>query len=117
MRKLKTRTTWLALATAMLLGTSLSQASQDSRQIYINGERLDAFGMSLVDQLNCDAPVPNGRYWLNFITGEWGYQGGPTQGVIGNCRTAQPQSDRRYVEDRIFEQSGASIIQNPVYSQ
>ena len=117
MRKLNTRTTRLVLATAMFLGTSLSQASQDSRQIYINGERLDALGIALVDQLNCDARVPNGRYWLNMTTGAWGYQGGPMQGVVGNCQAAEQQGDHRYVEDRIFEQSGVSIVQNPVYSR
>ena len=88
-----------------------------SRQIYINGERLDARGIALVDQLSCGARVPNGRYWLNMITGAWGYEGGPIQGVVGHCQTAEPRGEQRYIEDRIFEQSGISIIHNPVYSQ
>jgi hypothetical protein len=76
MRRLKTQITWLALGMTALLGASLSEAGQDSRQIYINGERLDARGIALVDQLSCGARVPNGRYWLNMTTGAWGYDKG-----------------------------------------
>ena len=46
-----------------------SQAGQNTRQIYVNGERLDALGIAIVDQLNCGDAVPNSRYWLNLNTG------------------------------------------------
>ena len=39
------------------------------------------------------------------------------QGVAGNCQAAEPQAKGGYIEDRIFERSGISIIQNPVYTQ
>lgn len=110
-------TAQLVTAVALLTLACASQAGQYNRQIYINGERLDALGIAAVDRLSCGNTVPNGRYWLNLKTGAWGYEGGPMEGLIGNCQAAEPEAKSGYIEDRIFEQSGISIIQSPVYSQ
>ena len=117
MGALKTAATGFILAISLALGATSSYAGQPSRQIYVNGERLDALGIAIVDQLNCGERVPNGLYWLNIHTGAWGFEGGPMQGVVGNCAATKPQAESRYIEDRIFERSGISIIQNPVYAR
>ena len=104
--------------TIALAGTVVgSFAGQIQRDIYVNGVRLDAVRIAVLDQLNCGERVPNGLYWLDTTTGAWGFEGGPMQGVVGNCTATQQQNHGGYMEDRIFEKSGISIIQSPVYSQ
>ena len=117
MKKLNVRAALIALAAITVLCASPVQAGQNGRQIYVNGERLDARSIAVLEQLNCGERVPNGLYWIDLNTGAWGYEGGPMQGVVGNCRAAESKKESPYVEDRIFEKSGISIIQNPVYSQ
>jgi hypothetical protein len=117
MKKFNIRAALIALAITAVVCAYPVQAGQNARHIYMNGERLDALGVAIIDQLNCGERVPNGLYWINVNTGAWGYEGGPMQGTVGNCRATEPKADSRYVEDRIFEQSGISIIQNPVYSR
>ena len=93
---------------------SVSHAGQNKRNIYINGERMNARQMALVDRWNCGERVPNGSYWLKN-NGEWGFENGPMEGVIGKCEAAETKQKSRYIEDQIFEDSGISIIQGPVY--
>lgn len=50
-------------------------------------------------------------------------EGGPVQGWLPECQRVAKRgggsgssvSGSRYVEDRVFERSGLSMIQNPVY--
>jgi hypothetical protein len=71
-----------------------------------------------LDQINCNVTVPPGRYWLDVNTGAWGYEGGPQQGVVGDCGEQLAQespAQGEYIEDRIFNETGVSLILNPVY--
>jgi len=57
--------------------------------IWINGTRLTADQVRTLASHNCGV-VASGRYWLDFRTGIWGYEGGPAQGRLGDaCRGAQ----------------------------
>ena len=114
---------WAVVASiGLLLGAGQSGAqSLAQRNIVLNGQHLDALNVVALDYLNCGRPVPDGRYWVNWITRTWGYEGGPAQGRVETCTrganptNARPSGSSRYIEDRIFERSGVSIIQNPVY--
>jgi hypothetical protein len=83
-----------------LLGVILSVVfSSDSlaqnlgRQVIVNGELLNGMELRLLDALNCQTLVPNGRYWLNGRTGAWGYEGGPQVSVVGaQCAPNQPRA-------------------------
>lgn len=62
---------------------SLSQSTLAfQRYVIVNGEPMAASQLTLLDQLHGEY-IPNGRYWLNYNTGEWGYEDGPAQGVLG----------------------------------
>jgi hypothetical protein len=112
----------VAALIGMLLGAGESGAqSPAQRSIVLNGQHLNAPSIAALDALNCGQRVPNGRYWVNWGTRTWGYQGGPAQGRVHDCTRSANQTgarqsgSSRYIEDRIFERSGVSIIQNPVY--
>jgi hypothetical protein len=99
----------MTLATAVvLLGAS---ASAGAREVSVNGEPLDLLGLALVDALNCGETVPDGRYWVDFESGAWGYEGGPQQGVL-DCEApaaeqAQTSDDQGgFWEDRMCSQYG-----------
>jgi hypothetical protein len=113
MRSFNTKV-FMLVAIILACAASVSHAGQNKRNIYINGERMNTRQMALVDQWNCGERVPNGSYWLKN-NGAWGFENGPMEGVIGNCRATEAKKDSRYIEDQIFEESGISIIQNPVY--
>jgi hypothetical protein len=69
-----------------------------------------------LDSLNCGAPVPSGRYWVNWQTRAWGYEGGPRQGWLPDCRRqANAPAGRRFIEDRVFERYGVDMIHMPTY--
>jgi hypothetical protein len=121
-RLAKTGWACAVLIVGLLFGAADSMAqSPAQRHIVLNGQYLDALNVAALDYLNCGRPVPNGRYWVNWVHRTWGYEGGPAQGRLQDCtRGAGPRAPAqagsgRYVEDRIFERSGVSIIQNPVY--
>jgi hypothetical protein len=121
-RLAKTGWACAVLIVGLLFGAAESMAqSPAQRHIVLNGQYLDALNVAALDYLNCGRPVPNGRYWVNWVQRTWGYEGGPAQGRLQDCTRGARQSaparggSSRYVEDRIFERSGVSIIQNPVY--
>ncbi len=62
------------------------------RFVVVNGQRLSLPEIQYLQQLHC-GPVPNGRYWINLRTGQWGYEGNPwPKGHVGdNCRNPQPR--------------------------
>jgi hypothetical protein len=113
---MRTFNTSVAMLIIMIIASlaSVSHAGQNKRNIYINGERMNARQMALVDHWNCGERVPNGSYWLKN-NGEWGFENGPMEGVIGKCEAVKANQESRYIEDQIFEESGISIIQSPVY--
>jgi hypothetical protein len=65
------------------------------RFVVINGYLLGMSELATLDSV-VGTLVPDGRYWLNFETGEWGYENGPRQGVIDGER-------RRQFEDQVSD--------------
>jgi hypothetical protein len=59
-----------------------ASAWEYDRYVVVNGQPMSASDLAVLDYV-AGEPVPNGRYWLDYATGEWGYEGGPVQGVIG----------------------------------
>jgi hypothetical protein len=106
----------VALMTAPLL-IGVGVAGENGRHVHVNGQHMSAIQISTLDAINCGEAVPNGNYWVNWATRAWGYEGGPQQGWLPNCQRQESaaRGGGRFIEDRIFEQSGISIIQNPVY--
>ena len=60
------------------------------RYVVVNGQRLSIPAIQYLERIHC-GPVPNGRYWMNMMTGIWGYEGNPQpQGhVKDNCYSPQ----------------------------
>lgn len=98
-RRLRRRTLWIRFPwlrtmgkTTLLLATSLALLlgatgmAIAERFVIVNGQRLNQTQISYLEQLHC-GPIPNGRFWLDWNTGIWGYSGDPTpQGRIqDNC--------------------------------
>jgi hypothetical protein len=114
----------LALATG-ILANGPSEAQSGARTIYLNGQRMGPAEIAALDAINCGTSVPSGRYWVNFATRAWGYEGGPRQGWLPDCRRAaqappsgrytQAPPSRGYIEDRVFERYGVDMIHMPVY--
>lgn len=99
----------VTLATAVVI--LAASASAGAREVSVNGEPLNVLGLALVDALNCGETVPDGRYWVNFESGAWGYEGGPQQGVLdceaqtaGHTQTSDDQGG--FWEDRMCAQHG-----------
>lgn len=62
-----------------------------ARGVTINGELMNQPQLQLIDRLAC-ARVPDGAYWVNTRTGQWGFQGGGPQGFVGDrCRVNRPE--------------------------
>ena len=112
-----TRRTLVALTLALgLLAAGQSAAAPDVRSIHVNGQRMSPADMAALDYLNCGERVPSGRYWVNLVTHAWGYEGGPQQGWLPNCRReAKAPSSKRFIEDRVFGRYGVDMIHMPTY--
>ena len=52
-----------------------------SRSVIVNGQEISQRDLAALEFQN-HAPIPNGRYWYDRISGAWGYQGGPSEGFI-----------------------------------
>jgi hypothetical protein len=104
---------------ALAVGLALSLAAtsvpaQDlsalGRIVFVNGQLLDDEGLSLVDQLNCGEPVPNGNYWLDLENRVWGHVGVAGHNPLPDCSGGEEDapaeeddcaSKYRYSEDRM----------------
>lgn len=75
--------TLASLAIALsILGTD---ATAQSRWVFVNGERLSDAQVANLARMNC-RDIPNGSYWLNTQTGAWGYAGNrQVQGTFGEA--------------------------------
>lgn len=86
-----------------------SDAGQADRTIYVNGDRMSAVEIIALDILNCGEAVPNGRYWVNWTSQAWGYEGRRQQGWLPNCAEqasagqAERGGSKGTWEDRTFE--------------
>lgn len=77
-----------------LLGISLGGVAEP-RHVHINGEHLSDEEILLADQM-WGAELPNAFYWLNFDTGEWGYEG---QDQAAGVLVPQNSSDGNQASD------------------
>lgn len=61
-----------------------TDASAQSRWVFVNGERLNDAQVANLARMNC-SDIPDGSYWLNTQTGAWGYAGNrQVQGLLGD---------------------------------
>lgn len=54
---------------------------ETTRNVYVNGERQNAFGVAAFDQ-QTGWYLPDGRYWTNWTSGDWGVEG--SRKILGN---------------------------------
>jgi hypothetical protein len=95
------------LLVSSILFTSHSLVAEE-RHIHVNGQCLEAADMVQLDQL-IGGVTPNGKYWIDFNTGTWGYEGDQeTQGylsaIAGNQTEYRDTSDSHqqpYMESSI----------------
>lgn len=82
-----------AFVLSLLLTLSLSAYSDYVRHIHINGEHLDDANILVADAI-FGYTVPNGFYWLNFDTGEWGMEG--ENQTLGIVQSIQQENQQQY---------------------
>ena len=58
---------------------------ETTRKVYVNGEKMGAFGVAGMDQ-QTGRVLPDGRYWLEPISGNWGIEG--NNRPLGNVHAA-----------------------------
>jgi hypothetical protein len=78
-----------------LIGGTAAHAQ--TRMMIVNGQRLSDVQVASLEQRAC-THIPNGAYWLDVQTGEWGYAGNRrVQGLFGEmCGQRQKSlSERR----------------------
>jgi len=92
----------LALVMGLFLMTALPAAAFEEAQyedVYFNGYKLGFFEqLALEDHINRD--IPDGNYWFELHTGQWGPIGGPAIGHI-----VIPEDYWDYVESKLSNQS------------
>lgn len=73
----------LLVAVLLLAGLAAGSVDAQTRFVVVNGQRLNDDQIVFFDRIQCTR-IPNGRYWLNTVTGAWGYAGIPvTRGYLG----------------------------------
>jgi hypothetical protein len=87
-----------AVFALLLLATLAFSAHAQTRVVVVNNQRLNDEQIARFDVIQCTR-IPNGFYWLNTITGAWGYAGNPAiQGYLGsNC---SPQRRQKSLSER-----------------
>lgn len=92
----------LCIGVGMCGSAALAQA-QVTRLVVINGLRVDDVTLGQLDRAACSR-VPDGHYWLNPHTGQWGYAGEPwVRGYIGDaCRPAAPPQPSLSERGRLY---------------
>ena len=81
---------WLAIL-EIALNVVACAGLETPRKVYVNGEKLGAFGVAGMDQ-QTGRVLPDGRYWLEPLSGNWGIEGSstPLGNVNTNAMTNQP---------------------------
>ena len=74
-----------------------------SRSVIVNGQEIGQRDLAALDFQN-RAPIPNGYYWYDRISGAWGYQGGPCEGFIASSMAlgGQLRSDASNGDTGVF---------------
>jgi hypothetical protein len=70
--------------TLIAIATIACAGLETSRKVYVNGEKLGAFGVAGMDA-QTGRVLPDGRYWLEPFSGNWGIEGNNTP--LGNVNT------------------------------
>lgn len=102
--------TKLVISAALLIVINFSLQAQEERHIHVNGEHLDAEDITLMDQL-FDAKVANGFYWINFQTGQWGYENSPdVMGINQNILKIAQAAQKAQQQNQHRNQNNKTII-------
>lgn len=87
-----------ALVGILILGTLLmcapSAFAQDEtsyENVNVNGIVLNGFEVFALEQAT-GQDIPNGNYWYDMETDQWGYEGGPAEGFLN-----LPESFKEYL--------------------
>lgn len=72
------------LVPLLLVILSACAILETTRNVYVNGERQNALGVAAFDQ-QTGWVLPDGRYWTNWISGDWGVEG--SRKILGNVHT------------------------------
>jgi hypothetical protein len=77
-----------------------------TRFVVVNGQRLNDTQIAYFDRIQC-VRIPNGKYWLNTLTGAWGYEGIPiVQGYLGAACGGGQQRQRSLSERGLLYRPG-----------
>ena len=95
--------------------------AEQARHIHVNGECLDEESFILVDQL-FGTKVPDGFYWINFNTGEWGLEGqqstlGVLQTIVEAQQSSEAENDGTYSRPEINYSQNGSVVSGQVNGQ
>jgi hypothetical protein len=85
-------------STLLVLAAIAFPVHAQTRLVVVNNQRLNDVQIAQLDRIQC-AHIPNGFYWLNLVTGAWGYAGNPAiQGYLGgNCA---PRNRQKSLSER-----------------
>lgn len=72
---------WLLVLLFLITLSACAQMLETKRNVYFNGERQNALQASSFDYIT-GVYLPDGHYWHNALTGEWGIEG--SDKVLGN---------------------------------
>ena len=84
-----TKLKWLALV-LVTLHIAACAGLETTRKVYVNGEKMGAFGVAGMDQ-QTGRVLPDGRYWLEPVSGNWGIEGNNTP--LGNVHAANAMAN------------------------
>jgi len=88
MLRMKSLLAGCTVAAGILAAAAVAHAE---RYVVVNGQRLNLDQIVVLEQVHC-GPIPNGNYWLDTSSGQWGYAGGGVQGNIrDNCYNPGPR--------------------------
>jgi hypothetical protein len=93
----------LSLVGTTVPAQGLSDVAPD-RIIFVNGQLLDEEGLSLVDQLNCGEPVPDGNYWLDLENRLWGHVGVAGQNPLPDCSAGEDEAAAQQPDEEPAEE-------------
>lgn len=123
----KDNTKWGVYLIGMLLLMISAVALAEERHIHINEQHLNAEEIQVIDML-FGYQVPDGFYWLDGNTGEWGHEGyAEVQGVIASIAEAveEYQQEQQYSEEQqgysndteIYDSQNGSVVSGNIGGQ
>ena len=70
------------IALFLVMGATTVATWAYDRYVIVNGKLMNATELAVLDGINGEY-IPDGRYWLNYVTGAWGHENGPMEGILG----------------------------------